>query len=504
MSDIYTLAKNGKLTEKKLDEFLQNSQIDAENSHKRTLLVEAVRGGYPSVVELLIRKGAEVDKRDAYGRTPLHLAVVTRKNRIETVEALINAKADPDSADNDGNTPLMDAIARTVDVPVMKLLVAAGASTTKKNGLDQSAIDIANGKNDLNVKRAVLPADEQSPGRLEFIATIVNLVLFILAYVNSGIVRGVVKGVVSNFYHMIGNTKPDRETAKKIDNPETVDDFKKNIDNFVRIESPELSAFFKPKNDFFQKVAEKAVELKEDPNNHLKAPSQISDLTRLALYQPILYCDDSGSMGTVDTEKGPSRQELLRRLVTRMCSIATRLVPDGEGVHLRFINKDQPRTGAYDNLSKDQIDNELKFEPSGGTRIGTELRNKILKPFVFDVFARGQTLKRPILVIVITDGKPTDDDPDAFKNAIVECGQALVDKGYEPEACRFLVSRIGKDETAGNFLNALGGDLAIDRVVHRTSGPLDTKFSDLSKNEAHVEEWLLNVLMSPITGRSRS
>lgn len=69
-----------------------------------------------------------------------------------------------------------------------------------------------------------------------------------------------------------------------------MDDFKKNIDNFVRIESPELSAFFKPKNDFFQKVAEKAVELKEDPNNHLKAPSQISDLTRLALYQPILYC----------------------------------------------------------------------------------------------------------------------------------------------------------------------------------------------------------------------
>lgn len=69
-----------------------------------------------------------------------------------------------------------------------------------------------------------------------------------------------------------------------------MDDFKKNIDNFVRNESPELSSFFAPGNDFFQKVAEKAVELKDDPKNHLKAPDQISDLTRLALYQPILYC----------------------------------------------------------------------------------------------------------------------------------------------------------------------------------------------------------------------
>lgn len=148
-------------------------------------------------------------------------------------------------------------------------------------------------------------------------------------------------------------------------------------------------------------------------------------------------------MGTVDTEKGPSRQELLRRLVTRMCSIATRLVPDGDGVYLRFINKDQPRTGA---LSKGQIDDALKFEPSGGTPIGTELRNRILKPFLFDVFARGQTLKRPILIIVITDGCPKNEAPDTFKNAIVECSRALVDKGYEPEGRLNIISRDVKDE----------------------------------------------------------
>lgn len=214
MSDIYALAKNGKLTEKRLDEFLQNSKIDAEISQNRTLLAEAVRGGHPSVVELLVRKGADVNKRGAHGRTPLHLALTVRNNRVKTVEALLNAKADPDSADDDGNTPLMAAILRRATVPVVKLLVGAGASTTKQNRDGKSAIALADEQNDFEVKRAVRPADGNAPGRLEFIATIVNLVLFILAYVNSGAVKGVVKGVVSNLYHIVGNAEPDSETGK--------------------------------------------------------------------------------------------------------------------------------------------------------------------------------------------------------------------------------------------------------------------------------------------------
>lgn len=67
-------------------------------------------------------------------------------------------------------------------------------------------------------------------------------------------------------------------------------DFTKNIENFVTRDNPELSCFFAPGNDFFQKVAEKAVNLKDDPNNHLDTPEQISHLTKLALYQTIFYC----------------------------------------------------------------------------------------------------------------------------------------------------------------------------------------------------------------------
>lgn len=198
-----------------MDEFLQQgSKIDAENSQNRTLLLEAIKGGHPSIVELLTRKGANVNKRGIHGRTPLHWAIGVRKNRLKTVGALIDAKADLDSADDDGNTPLMDAITRRATAPVVKLLVANGASTSKQNRDKKSAIALADEQNDFEIKRAVRPADEHTPGRLEFIATLVNLVLFIIAYVNSGAITGVIKGVISNLYHIVGNDEPDSEIVK--------------------------------------------------------------------------------------------------------------------------------------------------------------------------------------------------------------------------------------------------------------------------------------------------
>lgn len=141
-------------------------------------------------------------------------------------------------------------------------------------------------------------------------------------------------------------------------------------------------------------------------------------------------------MIVADVDHGPSRQELARNLATRMCSIATRLVPDGDGVHLRFINKRERPRGAWDSLNKDQIDNALRFAPNGNTPIGTVLHEKVLQPYIFDVFARGETLKRPILIMTITDGCPTAEEPDTFRNAVVECGRALVERGYEPEGKR--------------------------------------------------------------------
>jgi hypothetical protein len=42
-------------------------------------------------------------------------------------------------------------------------------------------------------------------------------------------------------------------------------------------------------------VAQKAAELKNDPNNPLNSPEQLKDLATLALYQPVIYCGMSTS-----------------------------------------------------------------------------------------------------------------------------------------------------------------------------------------------------------------
>lgn len=147
-----------------------------------------------------------------------------------------------------------------------------------------------------------------------------------------------------------------------------------------------------------------------------------------------IVLDDSGSMDTYDEDDSDvNRQQMLRQLVARMSGIATRLAPYDEGVHLRFINKEESFAGEFDSLTRDQMDKALDFEPDGLTPIGTELRKRILNPFVIDIIEQDKPLQRPILVIILTDGFPSDDDPNELRNAIIDCGKALLKKGYEPQ-----------------------------------------------------------------------
>lgn len=176
-------------------------------------------------------------------------------------------------------------------------------------------------------------------------------------------------------------------------------------------------------------------------------------------------------------------------LVQRMTSIVTRLVPDGSGAHLRFINKSR---AGLDNLTKDGIEENMDFKPAGGTMIGTNLKRKILEPFIYNVIEQGDVLLRPYLILIVTDGDPTNEDPSKLKNAIVECGRRLTDRGYPQEGMRadcpqpysilwrdayknykavmFLISQVGQEENAKRFLDDLEEDAGIDRVLFRTAG----------------------------------
>ncbi len=73
----------------------------------------------------------------------------------------------------------------------------------------------------------------------------------------------------------------------KIQNPQTVQDFQLNIKQYIA--DTKMNDFFQD-DTFLQKVAEKAAKLKTDPSTTLKSLDDVKDLTRLALFQSVIYC----------------------------------------------------------------------------------------------------------------------------------------------------------------------------------------------------------------------
>ena len=66
------------------------------------------------VAERLLRRGANVNARDADGTTPLFVAA--QEGHLTMVELLINARADMDIPSSIGNTPLMIAAAHGFNI----------------------------------------------------------------------------------------------------------------------------------------------------------------------------------------------------------------------------------------------------------------------------------------------------------------------------------------------------------------------------------------------------
>jgi len=95
----------------------------------------------PQRVKLLLSRGADVNKRDAQGYTPLTSAA--RQRYTDMIKLLLDHKADVNLANADGMTPLLESAMRD-DVPSIKVLLAHGADKEVKGpgGFDPLALSI--------------------------------------------------------------------------------------------------------------------------------------------------------------------------------------------------------------------------------------------------------------------------------------------------------------------------------------------------------------------------
>ncbi|KAM0450880.1 hypothetical protein ACHAO4_006271 [Trichoderma viride] len=273
-----------------------------------------------------------------------------------------------------------------------------------------------------------LDANEEKAAIGLLASKVVDLLLYIVDWVKS-----TVKGAL--FMVPNANSESNGDIDKIINEGEepTQKEFVENIGQYLENRQL-LERFFKGKEDFIQNFARKIVSLEE---------GSASDLG-----------DDSTSM------KREGRWESQKELIQRITQVTTLVLPDGEGVALRFINRDVDNAT---NLTLEGIRDILQpmtWQPGGDTPIGTNLRSKILQPLVYDKITKG-TLERPVLIIIITDGMPEPEDSSVLVNAILECERQLQENAYPPQK------------------------------------RLDEKFSEYKANEKNVDQWLIETLFSP-------
>jgi ankyrin repeat protein len=108
----------------------KGAELDSKDPDGRTPLSRAAGSGHEAVVNLLLEKGAELDSKDENGQTPLSHAA--NRGQEAMVKVLLEKGAELDSEDQDGKTPLSWA-AGSGEKAVVKLLVEKGAELESRD-----------------------------------------------------------------------------------------------------------------------------------------------------------------------------------------------------------------------------------------------------------------------------------------------------------------------------------------------------------------------------------
>jgi len=191
-----------------------------------------------------------------------------------------------------------------------------------------------------------------------------------------------------------------------------------------------------------------------------------TDIVRLALYDVVIYIDDSGSMSF---EENGERIKDLQLILQRVAFAATLF--DDDGIDVRFMNDESMPPNMLSGIRSEQQVEQLLANKryKGLTPFGTMLRQKVIDPILIPKL-RSRQLQKPLLIISITDGQPAgerqNDLVDTVRYAVQEASNA---REYGPGAVAFQFAQVGNDQKATEFLAKLDNDPMVGRMVDCTS-----------------------------------
>lgn len=187
----------------------------------------------------------------------------------------------------------------------------------------------------------------------------------------------------------------------------------------------------------------------------------------------------------------------LRKIMKMVVNIS--MLFDEDGISIRFMNgwSSNPAMDGVDMRRLDNIKDEQmiqyivdRIQYTGLTPLGTELRNKVIDPMVLGPARSGQ-LQKPVLVITITDGSPTDGEG-VVQNVIQYASNELSRMPRcGPGAVAFQFAQVGNDQAARAWLAELDSDPRVGHLVDCTS----SKFYVPSCRDCminHCETWKMN------------
>jgi len=191
----------------------------------------------------------------------------------------------------------------------------------------------------------------------------------------------------------------------------------------------------------------------------------------LTLYDLVILLDDSSSM---KYDEGGTRQDTLKQVLTEVASIYSLARPNGIR-SVRFLNTKQGKK----DVNPARVEEVLKVQYYGLTKIGTELKRKILNPFVLK---DGLAMEKPVLAMIITDGDVEGEKNDHLETVIMQCVQKITaDPKKGEHAVAFFFSRIGNDPGAKALIEGLDNHKSVREYID--CFPVNARLEDIKERD---------------------
>ncbi|KAI0869098.1 hypothetical protein GGS24DRAFT_175295 [Hypoxylon argillaceum] len=194
----------------------------------------------------------------------------------------------------------------------------------------------------------------------------------------------------------------------------------------------------------------------------------VNQLCLLSLYDCILLLDNSESMIIFDDGERVQQMKQICGTIVQIESI----LRNTRDVRAVFLGQKVPTMEIQD---LEQVENKLEevFDSGSGlivqtTKLGTTLRDKILKNRVYDIATT--TKPRPLLVSIVTDGKPEGERYNMLSEEMKKCKNELIRRqNLGDKHVVFQISRVGSSKSAKTFIEKLSQDEGLRDICHCTT-----------------------------------